>query len=327
MIQRADIGSRRLISLAPTAWVRWLLGDDTLDAIDLLSADFQWVSRESDALIRVRSPAHGDFVVVNEIQLRYDPLMPSRMRAYAGLAHERYGVPVYPVLVNILPPPAEVDIPTRFESEFLGLVARQDYRVINLWEVEAEQILGAELLPLLPFVPVLRGGQEVPVLRRAVTRLRAEPVLSELEPLLAFFASFVLETEFVQQIMRWDMAVLRESPWYQEILEEGRKQGLKEGLEQGLERGLERGLEQGLEQGLKKGLEKARRDDLQRVLMHRFGALSAELEEALQKSDLEQLEQLFDVALDAATLGEFSAHLPSARAGSDGDLSASSSAT
>ena len=163
MTQRADIGSRRLISLAPTAWVRWLLGDDTLDAIDLLSADFQWVGRESDALIRVRSPEHGDFVVVNEIQLHYNPEMPRRMRAYASLAHERYGVPVYPVLVNILPPAAGVEIPTRFESEFLGLVARQDYRVVNLWEIEAERILEAELLPLLPFMPLLRGGQDIPL--------------------------------------------------------------------------------------------------------------------------------------------------------------------
>ena len=292
MAQRADIGSRRLISLAPTAWVRWLLGDDTLDAIDLLSADFQWVSRESDALIRVHSPTHGDFVVVNEIQLHHDPRMPSRMRAYAGLAHERYGEPIYPVLVNILPPPAGVDIPTRFVSEFLGLVARQDYRVVNLWEVEAQWVLEAELVPLLPFLPVLRGGQDIPLLQRAVTRLRAEPALSELEPLLAFFASFVLETEFVQQIMRWDMAILRESPWYLEILEEGREQG--------------------------------RREDVLHFLEYRFGEVPAEIGDALGGLDLEQLDRLLDAALKAATLDEFRSHLPPVSPGADGAVNSPS---
>jgi len=49
MTKGADIGSKRLISLDPTAWVRWLLDDDSVEAIDLLAADFQWVSRESDA--------------------------------------------------------------------------------------------------------------------------------------------------------------------------------------------------------------------------------------------------------------------------------------
>ena len=38
-----------------------------------------------------------------------------------------------------------------------------------------------------------------------------------------FFATFVLESKLVQQIMRWDMAVLRESPCYQEIVNEGIK--------------------------------------------------------------------------------------------------------
>ncbi len=49
-----------------------------------------------------------------------------------------------------------------------------------------------------------------------------------MEALLAFFASFVLDSDVVRQIMRWDMAVLRESPWYQEILREGERQGRQE---------------------------------------------------------------------------------------------------
>jgi predicted transposase YdaD len=72
-------------------------------------------------------------------------------------------------------------------------------------------------------VPILQGGGEQIVVQQAVQLLRQDEQLSELEPLLAFFASFVLGTELVAQIMRWDMTVLRESPWYEEIRkEEGR---------------------------------------------------------------------------------------------------------
>lgn len=105
-------------------------------------------------------------------------------------------------------------------------------------------------------------------------------------------------TELVRQIMRWDMSVLRESPWYQEILEEGRVQGLREGLEQ--------------------GLEQARRDDLRRVLAHRFGELPARVEEALEGLDLAQLERLFDAALEVATLEEFQTYLPPTSTDSNG---------
>ena len=62
--------------------------------------------------------------------------------------------------------------------------------------------------------------------------MRADEQFIELESLLAFFASFVLESKVVRQIMRWDMAVLRESPWYQEILREGEKLGREEGRQE-----------------------------------------------------------------------------------------------
>ncbi len=63
-------------------------------------------------------------------------------------------------------------------------------------------------------MPILKGGAEEAVVRKAVLKLRENEQLSDLEPLLSFFASFVLEIPIVQQIMRWDMTVLRESPWY-----------------------------------------------------------------------------------------------------------------
>lgn len=95
---------------------------------------------------------------------------------------------------------------------------------------------------LLPFAPVLKGSSESSVVQRALQVLRTNEQLSDLEPLLAFFASLVLETQLVQQIMRWDMAVLRESPWYQD-LQQGRQEGFQQGRRQELLSGIELGLE------------------------------------------------------------------------------------
>jgi hypothetical protein len=53
-------------------------------------------------------------------------------------------------------------------------------------------------------VPVLKGGGDEAIVQQAVQLLRADEQLSQLEPLLAFFASFVFSTRLVQQIMRWD---------------------------------------------------------------------------------------------------------------------------
>lgn len=225
MVKKADIGSKRLISLAPDAWVTWVTQQPNLTVTEFLTSDFQWISRENDVLIKVRSPDQGEFLVLNELQLRYDRHMPLRIRAYVALAEERHHLPVYPVLINILPPSQTPQIPNSYRSEFMGIEATQDYRVINLWEVDVELVFRDNLSTLLPFVPILKGGNEPQQVQQALIQLRANEQLQELEPLLSFFASFVLDASVIQEIMRWDMAVLRESPWYQEILKEGLQQG------------------------------------------------------------------------------------------------------
>ena len=102
--------------------------------------------------------------------------------------------------------------------------------------------------------------------------------------------------------MRWNMTMLRESPWYSEIEKEG------------LERGLRQGLEQGLEQG--------QSEMLLRVLGRRFGPLPADLETRIRALHSQQLTQLLDVALDAATLHEVAAVVEALSTGaSNGDLS------
>ncbi|MGI8500385.1 MAG: Rpn family recombination-promoting nuclease/putative transposase [Hassallia sp.] len=243
MAKAADIGGKRLISLAPDAWVKWVTQSPDVLAREILASEFQWISRESDVVVKAYHPQIGDFLVLNELQLRYNTRLPRRMRAYAALAEERYNLPVYPVLINILPPSETMQIVSGYKSEVLSLHARQDYRVINLWEVDAQIVFQQPLPSLLPFVPVLKGGDEVAVVQQAVQALRADEQLNELEPLLAFFASFVLSSPLVQQIMRWDMAVLRESPWYQEILQQGEIRGETRGETRGLLSGIELGLE------------------------------------------------------------------------------------
>jgi len=238
MTKAADISSKRLISLSPEIWVKWATQIPDIVAGEIINSEFQWISRENDALIKARSVEYGDFLVLNEIQLRYKPTMPKRMRAYAALAEEKYNLPTYPVLVNIIKE-GDVEIPTRYESEFAGLQARQDYRVINLWEVDAEVAFAEPSSPLIPFVPVLKNGSDESTIQRALQVLRADERLSDFETVMAFFATFVLGSSLVQQIMRWDMAVLQESPWYQEILQQGQQNGIRQERLASIELGLE----------------------------------------------------------------------------------------
>ena len=238
MPKPADVSTKRLISLAPNNWVKWVTQIPDVVAGEILNSEFQWISRESDVLIRVESLEHGKFLVLNELQLRYKAQMPRRMRAYAGLAEEKYNLPTYPVLINILKT-SDAVIPTRYESNVAGLQVHQDYRVINLWEVDVSIAFEQPLPSLLPFVPILKGGEDESTIREALRLLQADEQLNQLETVLAFFATFVLDTALVQQIMRWDMTVLRESPWYQQIVKESEERGRREQMLSNIEMTLE----------------------------------------------------------------------------------------
>jgi predicted transposase YdaD len=286
MAQKADIGSKRLISLAPDAWVQWVTQQPDVKAQEIIDAQFQWVSRDSDVLIKAFSPQHGEFLILTEIQLRYLKTMPYRMRAYTALAGEKYQLPVYPVLINILPPSDSVVVSERFEEEFLGLQARQDYQVINLWEVDVQLVFEQSLTALLPFVPILQGGNDEAVIRQAVQLLQQDEELSELESLLAFFASFVLDTELVAQILRWDMVVLRESPWYQEILQEGERKGKQEGRQEGLE----------------EGSQQEARSLVLRQLDRKLGTIPPDVRSTTSTLSLTKLESLGEALLDFVSI-------------------------
>ena len=92
-------------------------------------------------------------------------------------------------------------------------------------------VLLQDFTVLLPFVPVMRGGQDLGLARQVVHRLHRDVHYLDLESVLAFFASIVFDVETVRSLMGWTMLDLEKSVWYSEIIQKGLKQGLEQGLE------------------------------------------------------------------------------------------------
>lgn len=275
----ADLGGRKLIGLLPDDWLRFVTSRPGIRSLEQLEGSFQWVGRETDVLLRVTDPEAGEFLVAIELQLHPDRNMPLRVDVYAALGEQKYGLPVYPVVINILPGAASgVD---HYTSTVLDLSARRDFRVINLWEQDARAVVDGDEVGLLPFVPVMRGGDDPALLDRVLERLRRTPELAGMEALLAKMASHVLEKKQVLDIMSWDMEAETRMTFYEEILSEG----------------------------IERGHHEAALEMLQRVLAHRFGAEAQTLAADLTRFDVPTLEILLDAALDAATLADFRAEL------------------
>ena len=68
--------------------------------------------------------------------------------------------------------------------------------------------------------------------------------------------------------------------------------------------------QQGLQQGLEKGLQQGARSQLLRLLTLRFGSVPEDVETRLQSLDLNQLEELLEVALTVDAIAQFANYLP-----------------
>jgi hypothetical protein len=94
-----------------------------------------------------------------------------------------------------------------------SLSVLQQYRVINLWELDAERVLAAGMPTLLPFVPIMRGGDRIDIVQRAVYALRRAPDLVDFATFLAIIASYVLDRATIRSIMRPSSMHLRCMWW------------------------------------------------------------------------------------------------------------------
>jgi predicted transposase YdaD len=151
-----------------------------------------------------------------------------------------------------------------------------------------------ELKALLPLATVMKGGANETTLRRAAVRIQQEERSEDLQRLLGIFSSYVLGGNIVDKILNFATQALLESPWGQEILQQGVEEGRQEGRQEGREEGKE---------------QEARRL-IQRMIQRRFGEVSEAVEANLQRLNREQLETIADTLIDVNSLEELMAAFP-----------------
>ena len=149
------------------------------------------------------------------------------------------------------------------------------FESIELSELAPDDLLVMEQPGLLPLLPLTEGGASKEVTEQMFARLQAKEH-ADLLAIGSTLASLVFKREHSPDLewlfrrLRAMHDILRESPFYQEILQEGREEGLVKGLEEGLQRGRKAGLEEGIQEGKLEG----QREILLALVQARFPAMA-----------------------------------------------------
>lgn len=239
-----DDNLRRLVHAIPEAFISWLLGKAQL--IERLPEKLQTWKLEVDALLRVVFDGK-EMLLHIEFQAYNDSSMPERLLRYNVLARSEYNLPVLSCVIyllrdgNVQPSPLRWTVPTGQD------ILEFHFGSIELGEMSPEELLVIDQPGLLVLLPLTKGGANREVTEKMFTGLEASGQ-TELVAIGGTLASLIFSKEhspdlgWLHRRLHEMHDILRESPYYQEILQEGRQEGLEEGLQEGLQKGELKGL-------------------------------------------------------------------------------------
>jgi hypothetical protein len=273
-----DFWMKVLAKQESQALVSWLLpGAKFLGTID---KELQGRTVQADLLFRVLW--RGIEIILHiEIQRKGDQNMARRVWEYNVMTCCIEPYPVYSVVIYLTeqgdivePPYIQEDVPGETVHIFF-------FRNLKLWEVLPEDLKNEDLAGLLPWLPLLKDGNNRETVEEMIAELKARN-RADLLPLGWVFAGLVLseDQEWLRERFNTMRDILEESPVYHWIEESGIEKGRQEELQH---------LYQMLVRRVKK----------------RFPVLTPLAEErAAQLKDFEVLNNTIDAINDAETIEE-----------------------
>jgi predicted transposase/invertase (TIGR01784 family) len=253
---------------------------------------------ESDLVAQVQFRGQSSFFLIHlEAQSSSQPEFNRRMFNYFARLHQKFALPVYPIVIFSYERPQKEAI-RQYKIEFPDLkVLEFNYQVVQLNRLHWRDFLNqanpvaAALMAKMKIAPRDRAKVKAQCLRLLVT-LRLDAARMQL---ISGFVDTYLnlnsseEIEFQQEISTF---IQPEQEGVMQITTSWMRRGLEQGLEQGLERGLERGLEQGLAR---------ERNLIVRLIKRKLGDIDVDIESRIMTLNIDDLERAGEALLDFST--------------------------
>ncbi len=221
---------KRLVKGYAKHFTTWLRGE----AVFVRALDIELKNQHlfADALLEVLLHAKSALLHI-EFQTYDDPEMEMRLLEYNVLASRQYRhLPVYSYVIYLRKAGRIAESPLVRTFPDGEEIHRFFYRVIKLWEIPAEALLQTGWIGVLPLVTLTDGGKQPEVVKEMIDRLASAQeydllAISEVIGGLAFRNS--PELEWFKRRFSMFQDILRDSPIYQEIIEQGLEKGREEG--------------------------------------------------------------------------------------------------
>lgn len=206
--------------------------------VELLDKELPLSRRDSDYLVTVKNGncVDGDFILHIEFQSSYDARMPERMLSYYTRIREKHKLPVYPVVIYLNSEDCGSNIKDIFENSLHGLdIIKFRYKVLKLWELDADTIIDNCLYGLYPIVPLtehgsMDDGAYLAKFFDIVNNIDIEDKVlkADIAACTGILAGLKYSKELISSLMKVEL--MKESVIYQSILSEGKAEGMEKSI-------------------------------------------------------------------------------------------------
>ncbi|NEO80139.1 Rpn family recombination-promoting nuclease/putative transposase [Moorena sp. SIO4G3] len=270
----------------PADLVRWLHGIEVTE-ISVLKTELNTEPIHADSLTLLQTAnqiLHWEFQTLPVSK----PSLPLRMLKYWVRLKEKYDCPIEQVVIFLKFTRSE----KVYTNQLVDTNTSHRYRVIRMWEQDPEPFLANPAL--LPFAPLALSESPTRLLEQvaaAVDRIEEPLAFTNISACTQLLAGLRFDQRLITELFPED--VMQESVIYQKIIQKGHKLGLLEGKREGL-------LEGRQEEGYSIVI---------RQLTRRFGSVSDQLQQGIQKLSVPQLEELSEALLDFETVTDLTVWL------------------
>ncbi|MCG9126036.1 hypothetical protein JT359_00405 [Candidatus Poribacteria bacterium] len=288
-----DTASKKQVETNPQDFVDlcFKFGNGNVSVLEVVTPEQPTVEmHQADILIKALSD-DTEVLVHFEFQTSdsFDPEMPLRMAGYIIRAIETYRLPVYSNVIYLRPDSMRKD-PGIFIQDLENHRISIEYQVFRLIEIDGQQILDLKPVGLVPFTPLMKrpkGMNSAQWFRQCIQVADSIDVANKPEYLasLVILGNLVYDSQTMIDIISEE--TMHQSSVVEYVAPEARKQGIEQGIEQ--------------------GAQQMARENILELLNNRLETVDVkDLESALSKiSDLNQLKELFQIAMQVENLDDF----------------------
>ena len=261
---------------------------------------------ETDLLVQAQFQNRSSYFLIHLENQSYNQAdFNKRMFRYFSRLHEKYDLPIYPVVVFSYERPQKA-AESSYQLEFPDFkVLEFNYRVLQLNQLNWRDFLNqrnpvaSALMAKMQIAPEDRPKVKAECLRLLVT-LKLDPAKMQL--ISGFIDTYLNLDELEEQVFQEELDTIEseERAQVMEIVTSWMRTGIKQGRQEGLEEGRQEGLQEGLQRETELIL---------RQLKRKIGQLAPEMESQVKRLEIEELENLGEALLDFEQLEDLTTWL------------------